>query len=366
MNAPDKKLLILYATAGAGHKKAAEAIEHAARKSYKDIELVDIVDHLPGLSARLYVDGYAFLIKHFPKIWGIIYFLSDSRFFSLLNVHLRRFFNRLMCGNLIRSLLKTQPDVILSTHFLASEIASYAKTKLGLRSKLITVVTDFGVHNFWIAPATDIYCCASDITKNILLKKGVPEDRIRVTGIPLDEKFLRIHDRNELFREFGLDPKLFTALIITGGIGAGPIEEIVELIHKDTQVCVVCGFNKPLFDRISRKNYLNVKLFEFVDYVEKLMRVSDIVITKAGGLTVTESLTMQKPMIFFFLIPGQEQINAQTICREDAGIIARSPREIRQAVLDLKNNPSKLQSFKDHARSLSKPDSVSHIISLIG
>ncbi|HQP91201.1 MAG TPA: glycosyltransferase [Candidatus Omnitrophota bacterium] len=363
---PDKKILILYATAGAGHKKAAEALGHGLKERYPGARLADIIDYIPSINAKLYNDGYSFLIKHFPGLWGFIYFLSDTPYLSLVNVVFRKFFNRLMCGRFIKMLMDERPDQIISTHFLTSEIVSYCKKELGLGSLLTTVITDFGVHNFWIEEGTDIYCCASESTKDILLSKGMEGKKIKVTGVPLDEKFLKIQDKRSICTELGLESGVFTSLIITGGIGAGPIEEIVDDIREMSQVLVVCGNNKRLYDRLVSKNYKNVKVFGFIDFVEKLMTVSDIVITKAGGLTITESLAKEDPMIFFFLIPGQESINALTICSGGAGLIATKQNDIKRAVLGFKSDPEMLKCFREKAKELSRPDSVKSIVSLLG
>lgn len=359
------RILILYATAGAGHKKAAEAIERAAEARGLDIEMADIARFMSGPTRRFYSDGYLFLISRLPWLWAILYSLSDTPVLKIINVSLRRFINAILCRRLIAYLLQTKPETVISTQFLTSEVVSYTKIKHNLPTRLITVITDFGVHNFWINPRTDMYCCASETSKQILLQKGVPERQIAVTGIPLDEKFTRPLTRPEVNEEFRLQNNTFTALIVTGGIGVGPIETIVDLLKDDVQLLVVCGSNKKLYGSLSQKNYKNVHVFEFVDFMQKLMRACDVIVTKAGGLTVTEGLAMELPMVFFFLIPGQESINAATVAREEAGFIARSPFEIKQLVLALKNNPESLASRRAKAKAMAKPDSCQKILSLV-
>lgn len=360
----DKKVLIFYATAGAGHKKAAEALAHAAKNKPYDVRPLDIIDFMPPLTKKLYSDGYLLLISKFPRLWGFFYFVSDTPWLSVLNVHLRRWIDAITCRRLIKFIKREEPDVVISAHFLASEIVSYAKQKFNLKTRLISVVTDFGVHNFWINPKTDLYCCASRATLQNLVDKGVPPDKIKVTGIPVDEKFTKPLDKGLIRAEFGIDEKKFTVLVITGGIGVGPIEEIVELIEDQAQVLVVCGNNKDLQEKLAQKKLPGVRVFGFINYVEKLMGVSQVIVTKAGGLTVTESLTSGLPMVFFFLIPGQELINAKTISGEGAGLIAKSPEDIRQIILKFKNNPDILSACKDKALSLARPGSSLEIISL--
>ncbi len=361
----NKKVFILYASAGAGHKKAAEALYNAAKNHPQRYELIDIVDYLPPLFRSLYTKGYLLLITRLTWLWAILYFLSDTPILSLLNVNLRKFLNARLSRRFIRYLLDEKPDVVISTQFFASEIVSYAKEKLKLKTRLITVVTDFGVHNFWITEKTDLYCCASDSTKQILVNKGIKEEMIRVTGIPVDEKFSRPQNIENIYSEFKLKNDRLTALVVTGSIGTGPIGKIVELLKDDVQLLVICGYNKKLYNSLAQKRYENVRLFGFVAYVEKLMRVSDLIITKAGGLTVTESLVTGLPMVFFLLIPGQESVNARTMEALGAGIIADSPAEVKASVLRLKNDRQYLQVIKNKALSLGLPDSSSTIVSLL-
>lgn len=362
----NKKVFIVHASAGSGHKKAAEAILSQLKSRDDAGELMDITDDLPVLFKWFYTKGYLILIVHFAAIWGLLYALTDTPVLSLLNNHLRRFCNSLMCRRFIKRIILEKPDVLISTHFLASEVVSYAKIKFNLKIRLMTVITDFGVHNFWIAPQTDVYCCAGEQTRRILISKGINDKNIAVTGIPLHPNFTKYLNREELVCELNLKTSIFTALIVTGGIGAGPIEEIVEsLKDEDIQLLVVCGRNKGLYERLFEKKYPNVYLFGFVDFIEKLMKVADVIITKAGGLSVTESLNMSLPMIFFFLLPGQETINAQTMQVSQTGVIAHSLEEIKQLVLRFKDDAKYRLYFKNNTLLLAKPDACRDIISLI-
>jgi processive 1,2-diacylglycerol beta-glucosyltransferase len=360
-----QKILILHASAGSGHKKAAEALEHAARAQGHNVTTLDIVSFFPPLTRWLYCKGYLWVISHMPGLWGLLYFVSDTPLLALLNETLRRFLNGLLCRRLRTYLLEEKPAVVISTHFLASEIVAAAKKRGELTTQLITVITDFGVHRFWLNPQTDIYACATARTKDILLEKGVPVSRIAVTGIPLDEKFRQPLTRDALTQELNLSKNSFTILIATGGIGVGPIQEIVSSLKDDAQILVICGTNKKLYAELSEKNYSSVRVFKFVDFMHKLMKVSDTIITKAGGLTVTESLAMGLSPVFFYLIPGQESINAATISAEGAGFIAKTPGAVRECILNLKNDAAFFAATREKSLGLARPDSCQHILSLI-
>ncbi len=360
-----KKILILYATAGSGHKKAAEAIFHKAKSAYRNVHTADVVKYMPFLVRKIYSDGYTFVISHLPWLWAMMYHLSDSPRLSWINVGLRRFVDVMACRSFVRFLLEEDPDIIISTQFLASEIAAYAKTKKGLKARLITVVTDYGVHNFWVNPGTDIYCAAAPSTKDILVKKGVSESQIVVTGIPLDEKFLHVEEAAAIRKKLEIKERVFTVLIATGGIGIGPIAEIADRLKDDAQLLVVCGHNKKLQQALTEMKHPHIKAFGFVDNMQELMRISDVMVTKAGGLSVTEALSMELPMILFCLLPGQETINANVMQALGTGRIASGLEAIEKEVLDFKKDEQKLNTFRAHCRDLARPHSSADIVNLI-
>ncbi|QAT17002.1 monogalactosyldiacylglycerol synthase [Candidatus Velamenicoccus archaeovorus] len=360
-----KKILILYATAGSGHKKAAEAIFHKAKSAYRNVHTADVVKYMPFLVRKLYSDGYTFVISHLPWLWAVMYRLSDSPRLSWINVGLRRFMDVMACRSFVRFLLDEDPDIIISTQFLASEIAAYAKIKKRLKARIITVVTDYGVHNFWVNPGTDLYCAAAPSTKDILMKKGISESQIVVTGIPLDEKFLHVDEAAAVRKKLEVKEGVFTVLVATGGIGIGPIAEIADRLKNDAQLLVVCGHNKKLHQALTDMRHPHIKAFGFVDNMQELMRVSDVMVTKAGGLSVTEALNMELPMILFCLLPGQETINANTMQALGAGRIVSGLEAIEKEVLDFKKNEQKLYAFRANCRALARPASTVDIVNLI-
>lgn len=362
----NKKVFLVHASAGSGHKRAAEALAKQLQDEGYLNEVFDVADDMPFLFRWFYTKGYIVLITHLPFVWGLFYYLSDTPLLKPLNVNLRRFFNARMGWHFIKRLILQKPHTVISTHFLTSELVAYAKIKYNLKTQLVTVITDFGVHNFWINDKTDMYCCASEKTRQILIAKNVDSKRIVVTGIPLQNSFLKKMDREELFVEFGLNADIFTVLIVTGGIGAGPIEEIVEMFKdEDVQVMVVCGRNRKLYNKLLVKRYPRLRLFGFVDFIERLMKMADCIVTKAGGLSVTESLCMSLPMVFFFLLPGQEMINAQTIESLGAGVKTNSLEMIKTAVLKIKNDLKYRSALKNNSLLLARPSACHEIISLI-
>lgn len=352
------KILIVYATAGAGHRKAAEAIYAEARARNLDVMLVDILDHTNKIFKYLYAVGYIFLIKHFPVIWMELFRLTDNHkgIFSKIVVYL----NRLNCAPYKKFLEKEKFDIVISTHFMSTDLAARAKPHLNFR--LINVVTDFYPHGFWVSPFVDKYLVASDNVREKLITYGLAPEAIKVTGIPVHLNFSKTYERGELSKKLGLRNDLFSVLLMTGAIGVGPIAQIIKFIKDDAQVLVVCGSNKELFNELSSLGYANLKVFGLVDNVHELMSVCDIIITKPGGMTVSESLAKNLPMVFFSIIPGQEAANAKLMQDEGAGIILNNVSEIRNIVLEFKNTPYKLGTYRDNAKRLSRPHAASSIV----
>ena len=361
------KIFIIYASAGFGHQKIAESINETAISLYgkNNITLLDVLDFTPHLFKFMYSKGYIFLISKIRWLWAIIFFLSNTKYLKLINYNFRRFSNRMFCYSFFNFIKKEHPDTIISTHFLVNELISFLKEKKQIKTKLISVVTDFGVHNFWLAKNIDTYVAACKRTKEILISKHVNKQKIRVLGVPIRKEFQRQIDRNAIRKKLGLQSEGFTTLILTGGIGIGPIFQIVKLLIDKINVIVICGNNKKLYYHLKKLNYGNLVVFGWIDYVEEAMAASDIAITKPGGSTISECLAMNLPMIFFSIIPGQEYQNAQIISKYGLGFILNKPRDIKEKVLYLKDNPQETSVIKERINSFKVQFSSRKVLDLI-
>ena len=188
----------------------------------------------------------------------------------------------------------------------------------------------------------------------MFIDKKIEKDKIKVYGIPVKEKFYLSSDRKEAAKKLGVDPEKFTALIMTGAVGIGPIEEIVKALTSDIQLLVICGRNQKLYNRLTKLNLMDVKIYPLIDYVDELMSVSDIVLTKAGGLTISESLAKTLSMVFFSSIPGLETANEKVIAKLGAGIKVKSIKEIKNTLFYLKSNPAAYDDINQKVAHLRK------------
>ena len=361
------RVLIVYASSGAGHRRAAEAIYDYLKANRLDLSLkmVDVLDRTNALFRFDYTVGYSFLVKYAVSLWRFAFWLTKFKLFRFLSSPIATFVNNINSLSFIRYLIRKNPDVIISTHFLPADIAALLKRSHKIKSKLITVITDFGVHPYWVAEGTDLYIAASDFTKERLLKERVGPERIKVFGLPFHPRFLKQFDRKALAQKIGIAPDRFTVLLMTGSFGSGPLEKIAKLLSSDVQVLVVCASNEKLRKRLLKRHIPNVKAFGFVENTEELMAVSDCIVTKAGGSTIAEVINMDLALVFISIIPGQEFYNVEALRRLGVGLVPKNIAQLKEMVLELKNNPDKLNLMKERIEAVKKPLACEEIAGVI-
>jgi len=359
-----KKILIVYATAGIGHKKAAIAVKKALDEmAPKDTEvtMIDALDYTNKFFKWSYLQAYLFMVNKLPTFWGISYYLTDNRYVNMIVAKLRRLNNWMNSGKLIKYINEFKPDVIVSTHFFASEVVGDLNKcpKCGVR--LITVMTDYRLHSWWVAKCTDSYVVASQDAKEDFAGWKTDPDRIKVLGIPVEPVFSKKLDRKAIFAKTGLKEGVFTVLVVGGGFGVGPIEDIVKEVGKlsvKVQMAVVCGHNDDLVRRIEALKLTlpcDVEVLGFIDNVYEYMEIADVLISKSGGITVSESLAKELPMIVISPIIGQETRNCDFLVKHHAAFRISAVEELKAIVEELARHPDKEKSMKDSIIRIKKP-----------
>ena len=360
------KILVTHVPAGSGHEKAAEAIAHAVRKMRPDAE-VTLMNGLDGMPPRYqwaFTQGYLDVIHKYPALWGAAYHLLDLKWLVKAVPPLHRISNSIQGKALEEILMRHNPDVFICAHFFPAEVASHLKSTGRLKAKLITVITDYMPHNVWISPGTDAYVVGMEFTKQELIWRGVPEDRIHVLGIPTDPKFSRKGDRRALAARLGIDPEMFTLLICSGGFGTGPMEKLIEAlrnIQEPLQALVVAGKNNAL--RAQVENLISsfphkLHAYGFVDNMDELMSVSDLMVTKPGGLSCTEAMMKELPMVLVAPIPGQEARNAKIIEKFGAAVLAGPVEKAPAIIQELRGNPARLKEMGHRGSSAGRPNAA--------
>lgn len=361
------KILIAYVNAGAGHRKAAEAIfaVFKARQPEWDVRLVDALQYAHPFFRCAYLRGYYFLVNHAQVLWAAGFWFAQLKAFRRINKKYNLLLDRVFAKSFLELLKQEDPDCLISTHFFPSEMTAYLKKKGVIRSKLVTVVTDFGVHQFWLDIQTDIYISASGYTTQHLLEQKTEGEIIRELGIPVDARFTRQYDRRQLAAGLGIDPEKFTVLLITGSFGIGPLEQISEALHNDAQVLVVCARNDKLYQQLAGRNLSQVKVFGFVDNVHELMAVSDMIITKPGGMTIAEVLASGLVPIFISPIPGQEVFNVLAFESYGIGERLKDVELIRKAVRAFMDDPQLLNTVRGRVAAVRKPHAAEEIYRVV-
>ena len=359
------KILITHASAGAGHRKAAEALYmHLRENTSHEVVLNDALDHASPLYKKLYTGTYSLLITYIPFLWGLIFSFLDLAWMQPLVRGFRRVYNQINMSKFNAYLCKEQFDYIFSTHFMPNEVTAALKRDARIKARLVSVITDYDVHRVWLAKGIDIYAVACEYTKEKCKHLGVLERQVFVSGIPSDKKFAKSHDIVALKEKFGLQKDAFTVLIATGSFGIGPIEELVDQLG-DFQVIVICGHNKTLFERLRQKDASHVFVNALVDNMDELMAVSDCMVTKPGGLSITEAMVSQLPLIFFNAIPGQEARNVKVLKRYGIGIGPCGLKEIYEHLYRMRTSKDVHRNAVNKLKELARPQSVKDLQSLI-
>jgi len=359
-----KKILIAYATAGIGHKKAARAVKMALDEmnpADTEVRLVDALDYTNPFFKWVYLQMYLFMVNKTPTFWGLLYYFTDNPTVNLLVSRVRRLNNWCNSRKLREYIFSWKPDVIVSTHFFASEVIGDMREHGLSDSRLVTVITDYRSHSWWIVDGTDAYVVASENTKNDLLRWKVKESSISVLGIPVEPIFSKPLDGRAILNKAGLEDDRLTMLVIGGGFGVGPIEAIVKTIDnisRPMQIITVCGHNEELVKRLEAlkpKFKDKMVVFGFVDNVYEYMEIADLLISKSGGITVSESLAKELPMVVIAPIVGQETRNSSFIVSHGAAIKVDRMEDLQGALEKLAAHPERLVTMRGEIQKIKKP-----------
>ncbi len=364
----DKKILILYASAGHGHEKAAKAVAEACRaRGGAQVECVDVLKHTSfGFGAR-YRALYLFLIQKMAWLWGFFYYLADIRPLYILIGPLRRVNNHFFASGVEKLVVESKADVVISAHFMGCEVTAHLKKKGRTQAKLVTIVTDYLPHTFWIEKETDRYCVGSEDTKRDLEKRDVPSEKILVTGIPIEAKFSSAPPRDAVRKSMELNPALFTVLLTSGGAGVVLLESLVGLLaiqEPPMQLLVVCGTNAKMLERLQKKHRerVNLRFFGFVDNIQELMSAADLVVGKGGGLTITESLAMARPMVLTGAVPGQETRNVVVMVKKGAASRADSLKQVLAMIAKYRSDGSFYKKTLDVIEATRRPKAADAVL----
>jgi processive 1,2-diacylglycerol beta-glucosyltransferase len=367
-----KKVLILSASAGAGHLRAAEAIERAflEMNAAEDIRHVDTLVYTNKVFRHLHSKAYIEMVNKWPEVLGWLYDHLDKPW---KNERRRLALDKLNTRPFVKMLKEYQPEITICTHFLPAEIISWLKAKERINFGQAIVVTDFDVHAMWLCHHYEHYFVALDETRLHLEKLGIPPGKITVSGIPIDPVFAKPKDQREMRAKHGLKPDVTTILLSAGGFGVGPVENILKSLIKDmrspAQVVALCGRNQKLkhrvnhlADGISPDSQLSIKAIGYTTEIDEYMAASDILLGKPGGLTTSEALARGLIFVIVNPIPGQEERNSDHLLEEGVAIRCNNLPVLADKLDRLLNDPARMNTMRANARRLARPRAALDVV----
>src|ERR1044072_1257169 len=368
-----KKVLLLSASAGAGHVRAAEAIEKAFSQAKdaanREVLHVDVLNYTNKLFRHLYSKAYIDLVNKMPEVPGWFYDKLDKPW---KNERRRLALDKLNTRPFVKLLKEYRPDLIVCTHFLPAEIVSWLKAKERLNSRQVIIVTDFDVHAMWLVHHYEHYFVAIEEARVYLEALGIPAEKITVSGIPIDPVFAVKKDRQEMRAKHGLAPDRTTILLSAGGVGVGGVGAlgywVLPLQHR-AQIVAICGRNEELKKRLTRlaarakpDAMVLLKPFGYTKEMDELMTASDIVLGKPGGLTTSEALAKGLVFVIVNPIPGQEERNSDHRLEGGVAIRCNNLQTLTYKLDRLLGDQLRFQSMKTNALRMGHPNAAREIV----
>ena len=370
------KVIIFYASYGGGHLNAAKSIQECILNNYKeiDVELIDCMKYVNITIEKITTAAYREMAKKAPWAWGRIY--ADSQKGPLAHISSRS--NKIMAIKLLKLLREKNPDLIISTHPFGSQMCSYLKRKNKIHAKIATIMTDFAPHDQWLVGSdfTNYFFVAHKKMKDYLISKNIDERKIFDTGIPISNRFLVDYDKNSILKELEFHDNKKAILFFGGGefgLGKTRTVEIFECfvkLFKNTQIIAISGKNEKMrnaFEKIVEENNRtdSIRVFEYTKQVPEFMSISDLVVTKPGGLTTSESLASNLPMVIINPIPGQEEENAEFLEENGIAIWIKKNDDPYKKLENLFVDEKKLADMKENTKKLARKYSTQNICDIL-
>lgn len=364
------RILLMYITVRSGHYQAARALEEGLRRvnPQAEILIIDAFQYLNPILARIVDRMYLSVIQKLPELWDYLY---DNPKVVKRSERLRQLLHRYDSPRLRALLEEFRPDAIAATQAFPCGIVADYKKEFGLSIPLFGVITDFLPHAYWIHPQVDGFIVGAEATARWLTENKVDPKKVHLFGIPIDPRFAEPVEADSIRRRLQLASGVPTVLLMGGGQGLGPILEAVgalDRIQRPLQLAVVAGSNERLFHRLITqaprfKHTLHV--FGHVEFISDLMAVSDLIITKPGGLTASEALAKGLPMVILSPIPGQEVKNAIFLRACGVAHQANGPDDLAPLVERLLSDPKGLRELAQNAKRIGKPNAATDAAHLI-
>lgn len=364
------RVLVLSIPTGGGHYSTGAAIEKKLNELGAEARLVDVYKYVSPILGEGVSRGYIISTKYVPEVYGHEYRKYEKRNHNNHNFPLLKTFNYMLSYEFAPCVREFDPDVIVCTHVLSVLVvdALRKRKKIDERVKTVGIVTDFTVHPYWEVTGTDYFVTASELLNYQFEKKGIAVEKLLPFGIPIDEKFSVSKEKVQARKELNIADKM-TVLVMTGSMGYGHILKHIKCLDKldmDFQMLIVCGNNKRMYAKAARLDTVHKKyVYGFSREINTMMDASDCLVTKPGGLTVSEALAKGMPMILFNPIPGQEDRNLEFLLNNGLAQYVTDTYPIDEAVYQLFSNEWKRENLSKGVKYIGKADAAQKLCEFI-
>ncbi len=369
----NKKVIILYASVGGGHFKAAEGIKNYISENYENtsVEMIDALKYTNKLIDKMIISSYINMARYSPKMWGEIYKFSEKQY-SVANFS--NAVQKILSQKLFKLLQSENPTTIISTHPFITEMVASLKKHNKISTELNVIITDYVSHKFWELKSEYVnrYFVANEEMKYDLIHNGISVNKIFVTGIPVGPAFLADYNKSEIYKEFELDENKKTVLLFGGGeYGLSSVKKFLEgilSIEEDIQMVAIAGKNtktQKMFKEVTSKYNKKVVILGYTTKVPELMQIADFIISKPGGLTTTEILVSNVPFVVINPVPGQEEGNANFLLNSGAAVRIFDADKTKPFFEELINNEPRIKGMKEMQKLIAKPYSTKAICEVI-
>lgn len=365
------KTLILSVSAGQGHNVAAQAISDyiISQDSTSEVRIVDTLKYISPMLDKVLIGSYLSALQVYPKAFTYLYSIFNKKDDSVLSLVEK--LEEAISWRILPLIREMMPDVIISTHPFTTQMLSVLKEDNKLNIPTLAIITDYGSHALWVHPGIDYYVVAHESVIPELVQRGRSADTVLALGLPVRESFKEDFSRKETLNKIGLSDEYLTVTLMGGSLALGNMKAILkqlDSIQRPFNIVVVAGHNEKLYDEaleISLRSDKSIAVLKYCDFMGALLQATDLLVTKPGGLTVTEALITGTPLAIFKAIGGQEDQNRQFLLKHNLAIAIDNGDFYAQKIEALLFQGDELKKMSQRASLAAKPNSTKDIYSLL-
>ena len=371
-------ILLFYASYGSGHLSAATAIEQYIRENYPDAKTlkIDCVEYINKSINKISTSAYKSIILKTPMLWGQVYKLLKND--TILDI--TQFSNRFMAKKIFTLFEDFEPDLVISCHPLGGQITSFLKSHKKTNCKLATVMTDFASHKQWLIGKdyTDYFFVSNIEMKTSLISEGIYPNKIYVSGIPISPNFYKNYNKENIYKSLNIEKDKKNIIFFGGGsLGLSSssniqaiLTSLLQATDESYQIIIISGKNQKLYNDFQKTinntyHKSQIKLIDFTTELPELLPITSFVITKPGGLTITECISTNVPIILINPIPGQEKENAQYIADNKMGIWVKENKPTSEYFQEIFNDTKLIEEIKENQKKYSHINSTKNICDIL-